>query len=192
MRKIVLFVFLVSIQCTQVEKPMSLLEEYYSIKEINELRRLTTFVEEQVTNGCEASTQECISQYFDDFKTVEASALLELNIDKDRQRKLMGDVDQDLFNDIWSSCTDRQGVKYLCVNSRGKFARMLRKISEANSELKPYGEAFFGANYFSPSMTGTLLKYSESFDFEYEPEFILAAIHLLTINLTEEPYYETL
>ncbi|MEM8967861.1 MAG: hypothetical protein AAGE93_15690 [Bacteroidota bacterium] len=189
MRKIVPFLFLVLIQCTQAEEPATLLDEYYSAQEINDLRKLLAFVEEQITKDCELSSQECIDLYFSSFKNTKAGSV-ELNIDRRQQRELLEGIDKNLFNDIWGFCTDRQGTKYLCTNNRGKFARMLKRISEENSRLKSYSEAFFAASDFSPSMTGTLLKYPESFNFEYEPEFILAAVHLLTINLDEEPYYE--
>ncbi len=190
MRKIVPFVFLVLIQCTQAEEPATLLDEYYSAQEINDLRKLSAFVEEQITKDCELSSQECIGLYFISFKNTKAAGPVELNIDKRRQRELLESIDKNLFSDIWDFCTDRQGTEYLCANDKGKFARLLKRISEGNSQLKLYGEAFFATSDFSPSMTGTLLKYPESFNFEYELEFILAAIHLLTINITEEPYHK--
>lgn len=77
------------------------LETYFESNQIKELDRITDFVVEQITIGCEGDQIDCIYKYFDRYKGYDYEIT---GISKPLQSELLNSLSPNVFSDIWGTC----------------------------------------------------------------------------------------
>lgn len=172
----------------------NLIEKHYSNDELAELDNLSDFIIDEMSKDCEGLLQDCLYQYFEQFKGIGANEEFGLKISQDAQKRLIDNLDKTLFDDIWIVCKVQRStgsdslikIRQLCINHEGRFARFLMEMTENRNELRAYAEPFKFVRDYTPAMNSTLLKNSGQFDFQSKDEFLLVTIHLLTLNYPEE------
>lgn len=172
----------------------NLIEKHYSNDELAELDNLSDFIIDEMSKDCEGLLQDCLYQYFEQFKGIGANEEFGLKISQDAQKRLIDNLDKTLFDDIWIVCKVQRStgsdslikIRQLYINHEGRFARFLMEMTENRNELRAYAEPFKFVRDYTPAMNSTLLKSPDRFDFLSKDEFLLVTTHLLTLNYPEE------
>ncbi len=182
-------------KCSEQKSSEGLINKHFTKSEIIELDKLSKFFIEQVSSSCDVNRRDCLSLYFSKFKDLPASATtLDLMISQELESQLLTNIDQSVFNHIWTTCINQRilnkdsvvNVQTICINQNGKFSKFLTEVIREHSSLKIYGKPFaIGAGY-TASMNAILLKQPERFDFDSETEMLIVAIHILTLNYPEK------
>ncbi len=189
-----LFILILTAACLLgCSEQKSLTHEIYLTKEVQQLQKLTHFIKSELTKNCELETNDCIIDFFSQFKDIGANEEFDIPISKTDELKLLNSLDKELFDDIWKRCIWERhigqdsviNVELLCLNPEGRFVDLLLDAKAKYSNLQNYGQHFEFLKDFTPAMNSTLLKYPETFDYDSDDQFLIMSIHLLTLNYPE-------
>ena len=140
---IFLMVFMLGWSCAS---PTEELDLYFEADQINELKKLTTFVVEELTRGCDKKQADCLYDYFEQYRDAENDFRI-TGISQKKQSILLHSLTKSTYKDIWSTCNGKRSfardsnvtVSSTCINTKGRFANFLIDYSSAIYRLKDYG-----------------------------------------------------
>ncbi|MCE7995607.1 MAG: hypothetical protein HEP71_26750 [Roseivirga sp.] len=188
--RVPLLFILILTSCGLSQNKEDIIHKYYSDNEIAQLDKLIDFVIKEVSKDCNQSITDCFMGYFQQFEDLAASAEIEPNLSVSKQKALLNQLAQPLFEDIWTfnqwqrsvEIDSVQNILVLSPRHDGKFARFLIEVTKNHDKLAGYGNTFKEMGDYMPSMNGQLIQIPQSFNFESKDELLLLVIHLLTLN----------
>ena len=196
MKKIIyIIISTILISCSTSEsielKSNKTISETFNESEIKDLQIIFDFFNGQICDSKKMdydSLNECYEKYCSEIrKQQKLGNEFNIKVNFEQQIEMYKKVNKSTFNQIWGlskswNYKTSDTLKYLGLNTIGKYNVFLKKYGEENKPIFDYYENFNATGDISPSMNASLIMQYELYDISDLRTKLIIAIHYLTLN----------
>ena len=196
MKKIIYIIITVILTSCSTSESIELksnktISETFNESEINDLQIIFDFFNGQICDSNKLdynSLNECYEKYCSEIREQQKTEnQFNPKVDFEQQLEMYKNINKSTFNQIWGlskswNYKTSDTLKYLGLNTVGKYNMFLKKYGEENKPIFEYYENFNAAGDISPSMNASLIMQYELYDISDLRTKLIMAIHYLTLN----------
>ena len=187
---------MILISCTSSKstelKSNKTISETFNKSEIKDLQIIFDFFNGQICDSKKLNTNslnECYEKYCSEIREQQKTEY-EFNpkVNFEQQLEIYKQIDKSTFNEIWyfqKSLPIRERkdtLKYISLNTRGKYIKFLEKYGEENKAIFEYFDSLKNAEDMSPVMFADLIMSYEKYETKDIRTKLFISIHYLTLN----------